>query len=274
MNTNPRRKVILAVAPVGKHDIAPAINPLSPEAVAAEVIACQRAGASMVHLHVRDRLGEQTEDLEAYSKTLDLIRESSEIIIQGSTGGLTRLSLEQRCVSLNDPRTEVASLNMGSVNFGEEVYINRLPDIRFWARRMHETDVAPELEIFEAGMMPVMRQLVEEGCLRPPFSVNFCLGAHWAMPAEPKSLFFLTSMLGEAFPWGVIHEGMRDLSLIGVAIGLGASVVRVGFEDSIYLASDKRAATNVDLVENLADLVRTMGCEAATPEEARAILGI
>ncbi len=125
------RKIIVAVAPVGKDLETPSMNPLTPEEVAREVIDCTRAGASFVHLHVRDDNGNQTEELTHFSRTLDLIRKESDIIIQGSTGGLSELSLQERCVALNDRRVEVASLNMGSVNFGEDVYINRLPDIRF-----------------------------------------------------------------------------------------------------------------------------------------------
>lgn len=79
-------------------------------------------------------------------------------------------------MALDDPRTEVASLNMGSVNFGEDVYINKLPDIRYWARRMEETRVAPELEISAAGMLPTYMKLVEEEVLKPPYSINLCLG--------------------------------------------------------------------------------------------------
>jgi len=110
---NRPRKVIVAVAPVGRSVEPPAINPLTPEQVAGQVVACARAGASMVHLHVRDKEGKQTEDPTQFSKTLDLIRKNSDMIIQGSTGGLSTLSLEERCVSLDDPRVEVASLNMG-----------------------------------------------------------------------------------------------------------------------------------------------------------------
>jgi 3-keto-5-aminohexanoate cleavage enzyme len=142
--TDKERKIIVAVAPVGGALPPPSLNPLTPEEVAAQVVACEKAGAGMVHLHVRDREGNQTEKLHDFSKTLDLIRESSDIILQGSTGGLTTLTLEERCVALNDPRVEVASLNMGSVNFGEDVYINRLPDIRYWAKRMDEAGVVPE----------------------------------------------------------------------------------------------------------------------------------
>ena len=274
MQKQQTRKIIVAVAPVGRRIELPSINPLAPEEVAREVIECTHAGASMVHLHVRDRQGEQTEDLTEYSLTLDLIRQSSDIIIQGSTGGLTNLTLEERCVALNDSRTEIASLNMGSVNFGEDVYINRLPDIRFWAKRMTETKVIPELEVFEAGMLPVVQQLIDENILKLPFSYGFVLGAHWAVPADPKSLFFLTSLMSEQAPWGVIHDNMIDLSLLAVAIGMGASIVRVGFEDSVFYAKGKTANNNVELVKKLVSLIRQMGFEIATPQEARSILGV
>ena len=233
------RKIIVAVAPVGKDIKPPSINPLTPEDVAREVIDCTRAGASFVHLHVRDDKGNQTEDLTQFSRTLDLIRDASDIIIQGSTGGLSELSLEERCVALNDPRVEMASLNMGSVNFSEEVYINRLPDIRYWARRMAETNVIPELEIFEAGMLTAAAKLLEEEVLKPPLAFGFCLGFHWALPADPNSLFFLRSSLPEKAAWGVVHESMQDFSLLATAIGMGATGIRVGFEDSAYYAPGK-----------------------------------
>ena len=116
-----QEKIIVAVAPVGADIAPPSINPMTSAEVAEEVVACHRAGAAMVHLHVRDEAGDPTGDLTAFGRTLDLIRASSDIVIQGSTGGLSTLSLEERCVALNDPRVEVASLNMGSVNFGETV---------------------------------------------------------------------------------------------------------------------------------------------------------
>jgi 3-keto-5-aminohexanoate cleavage enzyme len=216
----------------------------------------------------------QTEDIGVYSETLDRIRRSADIIIQGSTGGLTTLTLEQRCVALNDPRTEVASLNMGSVNFGEDVYINRLPDIRFWAQRMRRTKTAPEMELFDSGMLPAARTLVAEGAIKPPYSICFCLGFRWTLAADPKSLFFMTSMMKEDVPWGVVHDGMTDFKLLATAIGLGASLVRVGFEDSTFWAPGRPARRNVELVKKLAELVRLLGHEVATPTEARHILGI
>ena len=275
MKNHKTRKIIVAVAPTGKKTEPPSVNPLTPEDVARQVIACEKAGASMVHMHVRDKEGEQTEDLTDFSTTLDLIRQSSGIVIQGSTGGLTDLTLKQRCVALDDSRVETASLNMGSINFDEDVYVNRVPDIRYWAHRMAETRVAPELEIFAAGMLPAYMKLVEEGVLKPPYSIGFCLGVRWALPANPETLFFMKTLLPEKdVPWGVIHAGMQDLALLATAIGMGASVVRVGFEDSVFFAPGKAAQTNAELVEKMVSLVHQIGYEVATCQEARKILGI
>ena len=110
-----KRKIIVSVAPVGKDTPESSFNPIIPEEVAEEVTACAEAGASMVHLHVRDRYGNQTADLTDFSQTLDHIRSASDIIIQGSTGGLVDLSVEERSTALNDQRVQTASLNMGSV---------------------------------------------------------------------------------------------------------------------------------------------------------------
>jgi len=275
MKLNKKRKIIVAVAPVGKAIEAPSVNPLLLEHVAGEVVACANSGASMVHLHVRDEQGEQTEDLTAFSATLDLIRQSSDIILQGSTGGLTDLTLEQRCVALNDPRIEVASLNMGSINFGEDVYVNKMPDIRYWARRMEHARVVPELEIFAVGMLTAYVKLVEEKVLQPPYSIGFCLGVDWALPADAEALLFIKTMLPEKdVPWGVIHAGMHDFALLAAAIGMGASFVRVGFEDSTFFAPGQAAQTNAELVERMVSLIRQIGLEVATCDEAREILKI
>ncbi len=269
-----QEKVIVVVAPVGADIVPPSVNPLTPEDVAAEVVACARAGAAMVHLHVRDEAGAATGGLSAFARTLDLIRASSDIVIQGSTGGLSTLSPAERCVALEDLRVEVATLNMGSVNFGEDVYINRMPDIRYWAQRMAAGRVVPELEIFESGMLAAARRLMDEGVLQPPCYANLPLGAHWALPADPRSILFITSLLPDGMRWSVVHDGMLDLSLLAVAIGMGASAVRVGFEDSVWYAAGRAARTNAELVAQVVGLIKAMGGAVATPEEARQRLGV
>ncbi len=270
----PARRIIVAVAPVGADLPASLRNPLSPEQVAEETVACWEAGASMVHLHVRDTGGAQTADTVEYGRTLGIFRERSDIIVQGSTGGVSELSLEERCTALNDSRTEVASLNMGSANFDEGVYINTLPDIRYWAGRMAETGTTPELEVFELGMLNNVRILRSEGAIKKPFNFALCLGFRGALPASPDYLGFFRSILPPGSQWGLIHHGMDDLSLLATAVGLGAGFVRVGFEDSVYYTPGKAAVRNVDLVEKLVSLIRHMGLEIATPAEARQMLGV
>jgi 3-keto-5-aminohexanoate cleavage enzyme len=209
-------------------------------------------------------------------QTLDLIREQSDIVIQGSTGGLSTLSLEDRSVCLSEPRVEVASLNMGSVNFGESVYINTLPEIRYWAGRMREEKVVPEMEIFDLSMVETCSKLADEGVLDRPMSYNFCLGTGTAsnLSDTPRNLQFMTALMEPDGHWGLNNDSMKDLHFLGLAIAMGASVVRVGFEDSFYYEEGKTAPTNAFLVEKLVELVRALGCEPATPEEAREILGI
>ena len=274
-----KRKIVVTVAPVchvGKPVPEGSKNPLTPEEIAADVAACAKAGASMVHLHVRDLTGEQTFDMTQFSRTLDLIREQSDIVIQGSTGGLSTLSLEERSVCLSEPRVEVASLNMGSVNFGESVYINTLPEIRYWAGRMREEKVVPEMEIFDLSMVETCSKLADEGVLDRPMSYNFCLGKGTAsnLSDTPRNLQFMTALMEPDGHWGLNNDSMKDLHFLGLAIAMGASVVRVGFEDSFYYEEGKTAPTNAFLVEKLVELVRALGCEPATPEEAREILGI
>ena len=270
------RKIIITVAPVchtGKVIPAECKNPLTPEEIAEDTINCYRAGACEVHLHTRDLRGEQTFELDVFRDTIRRIREHSDMIIQGSTGGLSTLTLAERCVCLDVPEVEVASLNMGSVNFGETVYINTLPDIRYWAKRLDETSTVPEMELFDLSQVETCSRLADEGVLRRPLHYNFCVGPGNSsnLAATGRNLAFLTSLCEPGTSWGVTHDSMKDFSMLACAIGMGASVVRIGFEDSFYYAPGKRAHTNAELVERLVELIRMMGCEPATPAEARAM---
>ncbi len=273
------RKIILTVAPVchvEKPVPESAFNPISPEDIARDVANCANAGAGMVHLHTRKENGEQTSDLTVFSKTLDLISGSSDIVIQGSTGGLADLSLEEKCVCLDEPRVEVASLNMGSVNFGEKVYINKLSDIRYYAGRMRKNKIIPELENFDLSMVETCTRMADEGVLERPMHYNFCLGGGGAsnLAANSRNIFYMQSLTEQGSHWGLTHDGMSDFSILLAALSMGASVVRVGFEDSFCYAPGKIAKSNAVLVEKLAVLVREMGLETASPSEAREILGI
>jgi 3-keto-5-aminohexanoate cleavage enzyme len=268
------RKVIVAVAPVGANLPPGAHNPLTPEEVATAAIEAARAGAALVHLHVRDERGEQTADLRWFARTVDLIRAGSDIVLQVSTGGLSTLSLEERCAGLSDPRVECASLNMGSVNFDDSVYINTLPDIRYWAGRMRERAIVPELEIFEGGMVDNVAIIRDEGLLPFPPFFGFAMGFRGAFSASAEHLFALRGLLPHGAGWGAMHHHMGDMRLLAAAAALGADAVRVGYEDSAFTGPGKAAPSNAALVEHLVALLRQMGLEIASPTEARARLAI
>ena len=268
------RKIIVSVAPVSLNVADTVKSALTPAEIASDVIKSANCGASMVHLHVRDEMGNLTDNMTNFSKTLDLIKEKSDIIVQGSTGGISDLTLDQRCVSITDKRVEVASLNMGSANLEDDVYVNTLPDIRYWLKRMNEERVKPELEVFEAGMVNNVFLMNQENLLNKLYNFAFCLGFKGAMPASAYNLHFLKEMVPAGSTWGFIHHGMMDMSLLATAIGMGATMIRVGFEDSVYYAEDKMAKSNQELVGQAVSLIRSIGYEVATPAEARKILNI
>ena len=273
------RKIIVTVAPVchvGKPIPEGCKNPLTPEEITEDVLNCYRAGACQVHLHTRDLKGNPTFELDVFSQTIHAIREHSDMIIQGSTGGLSDLSLADRCVSLNVPEVEIASLNMGSVNFGETVYINTMPDLRYWAKRQQEANVVPEMELFDLSHVDCCTRLADEGVIRRPLHYNFCVGPGGSsnLSATGRNLALLCALTEPGTSWGINHDSMKDFSILACAIGMGANAVRVGFEDSFYYAEGKLARTNAELVERLVALIRAMGCEPATPAEAREMLEI
>lgn len=273
------RKIIVTVAPVchvGKPIPAECKNPLTPEEITQDVLNCYKAGACQVHLHTRDLKGNPTFELDVFRKTIHMICEHSDMIIQGSTGGLSDLSLADRCVSLNVPEVEIASLNMGSVNFGETVYINTMPDLRYWAKRQQEANVVPEMELFDLSHVECCTRLADEGVIRRPLHYNFCVGPGGSsnLSATGRNLALMCALAEPGTSWGINHDSMKDFSILACAIGMGANAVRVGFEDSFYYAEGKRAHTNAELVERLVALIRAMGCEPATPAEAREMLEI
>ncbi len=253
------KKIMIAVAPVS-HDIKG--SKLDPIEVADEVISCAKAGASLVHLHVRDENGMPTCDLTHFNRTVERIRQESDIIIQGSTGGVSDLSLAERCVSVNQPQVQMASLNMGSANFGEWVYINTLPDIRFWATEMESHDVLPEFEIFDIGMINNVNILRNEGFFKRPLNFQICLGFQGAMPAEMGMLTATVGALPHGSHWGLSIHGMEDFTLHCGAIGLGADFIRVGYEDGGQLRPNV-PATNLELVQYARQLIELSGNQVA-----------
>lgn len=267
------RPVILAVAPVAAGE-----RKNDPAAIADDVYAAYERGASMVHLHSRDAQGNLTADTAWLGRTVGLIRERCPIVIEISTGGVSDLTIEQRCETCKPDWVEVNSLNVGSVNLGESVYKNPIADVRYCVKQILQNRKSPEIEVFEPGMIYTARQLADRYDLPRPVLFAIVLGHAGAMPADPFSLSLMLSAYRNWFHapdealWGITEYARSDWRLIGEALDLGASAVRVGFEDSDFLSGGIRAKDNAEIVGAAAETFARHGVRPATADETREML--
>lgn len=257
-------KVLISVAPVAATD-----KDVDPVKVAKDVIDCSRAGAGMVHLHVRDLQGNLTTDMTALEETLQLIRKESDIIIEVSTGGISDLTIQERCMPLYTDLVEACSLNVGSTNLGNAVYANPIEDVEYCVQELLKMKKTPEVEAFEIGHIYAMKELMEKYPFQAPVLFTIVLGHKGEAPATPEVLTAMIPMIPKEALWGITQANRKDYSLIGAAVGLGASTVRIGFEDSRYLDVNTIADTNLPLVEKTVRLLKAMDKEPLTPNEAR-----
>jgi 3-keto-5-aminohexanoate cleavage enzyme len=139
---------------------------------------------------------------------------------------------------------------------------------------MRETATKPEMGVFDLSMIGTARRIADEGVVSSPMHFNVCLGFESALEAAPQNLCAMRAAIPEGSTWGLTHDGMKDLQILAGALGLGASAIRVGFEDSFYYAPGKTAVTNAELVTVARILVEAMGFEPMTPREARRALDI
>jgi 3-keto-5-aminohexanoate cleavage enzyme len=248
--------------------------PVTPKEQALAAEAAIKAGASIIHLHVREEDGKPSQRVERFEESIHAIRKlAPEAIIQISTGGAIGESIENRAKPLT-LKPEMASLNLGTMNFGDDVFFNHPRDIVALAARMHQNGVMPELEIYEAGMLESAFRLAKQGILREPLHFQFVLGVPGGMSGDPRNLFHLVSLLpSDQFHWGVAGVGRYQLPLAVQAIIMGGHV-RVGFEDNIFYRKGELAVSNAQLVERIVRIARELGREVATPDQARKILGI
>lgn len=262
-------KVIISVAPVSA-----ASTNVIPDEVAEAALASAENGAAIVHLHVRELNGQLTEDVQHFQKTIDLIRHQSSMIIQASTGGISELSIEQRCAPLNCPGVEMASLNVGSVNLGGSVYINSPQDVSWCAEQIVSKNITPEFEVFELGMINNIIEMSKNITFRNPMMLNIVLGHQGTTPADIKTLQAMHQFIPEGALWGITHFGRTSFDVISAAIAMGANEVRIGFEDSNILSHNEPAANNAQLVKKVSSIINSMDKEVATPEEVRRMLNI
>jgi len=266
------KKIILALAPTGgwgkEYN-----NPLEPEEITKQVIACSEEGVSLIHLHARDNKGELTTDLSNFSKTIELITNECSVIIEASTGGLSNLTPQERALPLQNEKVELGSLNMGSLNFLDKVYINTLPEIQYWLQRMIKNNIKPSIEIFDTSNIIISNSLIKKSLIKPQYNFNFVFNYKWGMSFSLSLVEVLKSMLPKESIWGAVFGESRNFSSHLQACLQGATMVRVGFEDS-RICNYKEAKSNPELVKEIRRELEILGFETATPKEARKLLGI
>lgn len=246
--------------------------PLTPDEIAQAAYDCYLAGASMVHVHARDKDGNPTQDYEVYKEIKEKIEAKCNIIFQPSTGGAIYHTPEQRMQPI-ELKPEMATLSMGTCNFGDDVFMNTEKNIQIFAQRMYELGVKPELECFEKGMVDTVIRMTKKGILKGPHHFDFVLGVPGAIGGELRDLMYMVDSIPSGSTWTVAGIGRYQLPLNIAAIMLGGHA-RTGFEDNVYYSKGELAKSNAQLVERLARISKEMGREVATPDEARAILGL
>lgn len=262
-------KILISVAPVSAAD-----THIDPKKIADDVIACEKAGAAMVHLHVRDKQGNLTSNLDVLKETIERIRERSDIIIQASTGGVSNLTIEERCAPLYYENVEACSLNVGSTNLGNAVYCNPIPEVKYCVNEVIKMEKTPEIEVFEIGHTYMVEELRKEFKMKEPILLSVVLGHPGEAPATPEALTAMVNFLPKDVIWGITHAYRKDFGMIAGALGLGARTVRIGFEDSNYLDKETHAENNLLLVEKTVRLLHAMDKKPMTPREAREMLCI
>ncbi len=246
--------------------------PYTPDEIAAEAVRCREVGAAMVHVHGRRDDGTPTQDQETFSQILSKIRAQSDVLVQFSTGGAVGMSVEERIEGLVH-LPDMATLTTGTVNFGDDVFMNSLPMVRTIAQRLQELKIRPEIEIFDTGMVDTALRLLDEGLLEGPLHFDFVLGVPGGMGARPENLDFLVSMIPEGSTWSVAGMGRHELPLAYRAIELGGHV-RVGLEDNIYVSRGQLAKGSWELVEIIAEHAEKSGRPVASPQIAAEILRV
>ena len=247
--------------------------PVSAEELADAALEAEKAGASIIHLHVRDDDGQPTQSREVFARAIDRMKEKGlKAIIQPSTGGAAGMTWQERIQPVYlEP--EMSTLDCGTTNFGDEIFVNDLPLMRNFAKEMQKLTILPELECFEAGHVYNALQLNKEGLLPEHLHFDLVLGVPGAMKASLKNLMFLVDLLPEKATWTVAGVGRHQLPLATHAILMGGNV-RVGFEDNIYYKKGVLAESNAQFVERIVRLADELGREVASPEETRDILDI
>jgi 3-keto-5-aminohexanoate cleavage enzyme len=249
--------------------------PITPAEIVQSAIECWNAGASVVHIHVRDPItGLGTQCMKLFREVVEPLRERTDLVLCLTTSGIPgrNLPIDERLAPLA-LKPDLASFDAGSINLGGTVFINTPDFLEEAARRMKESGVKPELEIFDTGMMMTCLRMREEGKLQDPLYFQFVLGTPWGAAATPKALLHLYEHLPANANWSAIGIGKGHLPISMMAMILGGHI-RVGMEDNIYYSKGVLSKTNAQFVERIVKIAGEYGRPIARPSEARKILAL
>ncbi|MBL8266293.1 3-keto-5-aminohexanoate cleavage protein [Steroidobacter sp.] len=292
-----KRKVILTCAVTGenRYNRQHPSFPITPEQIAAAALEAEAAGATTVHLHVRNpETGDGSRDPVLFKELAQRVRAGGlRSILNITCGGGAKYvpsadndavagegtdvgSVENRTRHIRENRPEVCSLDVTTQNQmdgGEEyVYLHSQSTLRRMAKTFLEHGVKPEIEIFAPGDLLFANQMVSEGLFAPPPFYQMVLGTRWGLPADVETILYLKRLLPPEAMWAAFGIGRQQMPMVAQSVLLGGHA-RVGLEDNLYL--DRGVfATNGQLVERAVRIIRDLGCEVATPDEGREILGL
>ena len=276
-----KNKTIITIAPTGawpKKENNPAV-PMTPEEIAEDVYACWKAGAAVAHLHMRDDEGNGTMDKEKFKKTVELIRahKDCDIVLNLTTSGDLHATDGTRQAHLREIKPEMASYDCGSMNWlNSGLFLNTPAFLEELGATMQEYNVKPEIEAFDPGMIANAAYYVKKGVLKTPLHFQFCMGCANGIPGSVKNLVFMKETMDQLCPgstWSCFGVGHSAMEIMYAAIAMGGHI-RVGMEDNVMFAKGQLAESNVQFVERAKNAIELFGRQAATPDEARQILGL
>ena len=269
-------KLILTAAICGA-EVTKEQNPAVPytiDEIVREAKSAYDAGAAVIHVHVREDDGTPTQSTARFKEALDAIyKVIPDVIIIPSTGGAVGMTAEER-LQPTELMPEMATLDCGTCNFGDDVFENTIPMMRAFGKRMIENKIKPEYECFEMGHLDTILRLAQRGEVPgDPMQFNFVLGVFGCTPATADNLAWLVKNIPAGSTWTATGIGRHEFPLAAAAIGMGGHV-RVGFEDNLYLSKGVLAKSNGELVAKAARIAHELGREIANPAEARQILSL
>jgi uncharacterized protein (DUF849 family) len=266
--------------------------PVTPEQIARSSIDAAKAGAAIVHIHVRDpKTTKPSMDGALYREVVERIRDSgTDVLINLTTGPGARFmhddkdpskpsadstlrGPEDRVRHVVELKPEICSLDMGSLNMGDRVFINTPKHLQSMAIAIKDAGVLPELEVFETGHLLLAKRFIENGYVKAPGMFQICLGISWGQPATPQAMQYMQSLLPQGSPWFAFGISLYQFPMVAQAVLLGGHP-RVGMEDNIYLEKGVLAPSNAALVEKAAKIIEMLGEQVATPSDARQMLGV